>query len=250
MSSNSDGSLEPALDPKRLPRHIAIIMDGNGRWAKKRLLNRVSGHERGSETVREIVKACREFQIPVLTLYAFSTENWSRPKLEVQALMTLLERFLSSEEKELMENGIRLNTIGDIERLPDRVYKRIQEVVALTRNNRNLLLNLALSYGGRAEIVRMVRSISARVCDGIISPDDITEEIVGAHLYTASIPDPDLLIRTSGEMRISNFLLWQIAYSELYITPTLWPDFNREEFVQILLDYQRRERRFGAVTAE
>jgi undecaprenyl diphosphate synthase len=249
LSFNSAGSVGPVLDKEKLPRHVAIIMDGNGRWAKKRLLNRVNGHERGSETVREIVRACREFEIPVLTLYAFSTENWQRPKLEVQALMALLERFLSSEEKELMENGIRLNTIGDIERLPERVYSKIKEVMASTRNNEQLLLNLALSYGGRAEIIRMVQSISASVRDGVMTPDEITEQTVAAHLYTASIPDPDLLIRTSGEMRISNFLLWQIAYSEIYITNTLWPDFGREEFHEILIDYQRRERRFGTVNA-
>jgi len=250
LSSNSDGRAEPKLDKKKLPRHVAIIMDGNGRWARKRLLNRVNGHERGSETVRQIVRACREFGISILTLYAFSTENWQRPKLEVQALMALLERFLISEEKELLENGIRLNAIGEIDRLPDRVCDRIQEVMASTRHNDQMLLNLALSYGGRAEIVRMVQSISKKVRDGVMTPGDITEEAVSAHLYTASIPDPDLLIRTSGEMRISNFLLWQIAYSEIYITNTLWPDFNREEFIDILDDYQHRERRFGAVMAE
>ena len=250
MSSNAAGSAEPILDKKKLPRHVAIIMDGNGRWARKRLLNRVNGHERGSETVRDIVRACRELGISILTLYAFSTENWQRPKLEVQALMTLLERFLSSEEKELMENGIRLNAIGEIERLPDRVFRKVQDVMALTRDNEGMLLNLALSYGGRAEIVRMVQSISEEVSDGRMMPADITEETVSSHLYTASIPDPDLLIRTSGEMRISNFLLWQIAYSEIYITNTLWPDFDREEFLKILMDYQRRERRFGTVTAE
>jgi undecaprenyl diphosphate synthase len=250
LSSNSDGSVEPKLDIEKLPRHVAIIMDGNGRWARKRLLNRVSGHERGSETVRQIVRACREFGISILTLYAFSTENWQRPKMEVQALMALLERFLISEEKELVENGIRLNAIGEIQRLPDRVFTKIQEVMVSTRHNEHLLLNLALSYGSRAEIVRMVQSISEKVRNGAMTPSDITEDTVSAHLYTASIPDPDLLIRTSGEMRISNFLLWQIAYSEIYITNTLWPDFNREEFIEILADYQLRERRFGAVMAE
>jgi undecaprenyl diphosphate synthase len=250
LSSNSAGSVEPTLDKKKLPRHVAIIMDGNGRWAKKRLLNRVNGHERGSETVRDIVRASRELGISVLTLYAFSTENWQRSRLEIQALMALLERFLTSEEKELMENGIRLNAIGEIERLPERVCRKIQDVMALTRKNERMLLNLALSYGGRAEIVRMVQAISEKVRDGIMTPGDITEETVAGHLYTASIPDPDLLIRTSGEMRISNFLLWQIAYSEIYITNTLWPDFGRQEFLDILADYQRRERRYGTVTAE
>ncbi|MFH0729199.1 MAG: isoprenyl transferase [Pseudomonadota bacterium] len=250
MSSNPAGSADPILDIKKLPRHVAIIMDGNGRWARKRLLNRINGHERGAETVRDIVRTSRELGISVLTLYAFSTENWQRPKLEVQALMALLERFLSLEEKELMESGIRLNAIGEIQRLPDKVFRKIQDVMALTRQNELMLLNLALSYGGRAEIVRMVRSISEEVRDGRMRPGDITEETVSSHLYTASIPDPDLLIRTSGEMRISNFLLWQIAYSEIYITNTLWPDFGREEFLKILLDYQHRERRFGTVTVE
>lgn len=250
MSSNIAGSVGPILDKNKLPRHVAIIMDGNGRWARKRLLNRVNGHERGAETVREIVRVCRELGVSVLTLYAFSTENWQRPKLEVQALMTLLERFLTSEEKELMENGIRLNAIGEIERLPEGVCGRIRDVMALTRNNEDMVLNLALSYGGRAEIIRMVQSISEKVCDGGMTPRDITEETVAAHLYTASIPDPDLLIRTSGEMRVSNFLLWQIAYSEIHFTDTLWPDFGREEFLEILAEYQCRERRFGTVTAE
>jgi undecaprenyl diphosphate synthase len=225
-------------------------MDGNGRWARKRLLNRIKGHERGTETVREIVRTARGLGIPVLTLYAFSTENWKRPKLEVQALMGLLERFLKSEEKEMCENDIRLNTIGDIQQLPERVQRIIEAVKASTCKNNSLLLNLALSYGGRSEIVRMARNLAGKVLDGAMTPADIDEATVAAHLYTDGIPDPDLLIRTSGEMRISNFLLWQIAYSELYITDTLWPDFGAQEFIEILRAYQRRERRFGAVSAE
>lgn len=250
MSSNSPGIQEIGLDPRKLPRHVAIIMDGNGRWAKKRLLNRIKGHERGTEAVRSIVRTCRDIGISVLTLYAFSTENWNRPAMEVQALMTLLERFLDSEEKEMVENGIRFDTIGENHRLPDRVQKKIQAVKASTCRNDALLLNLALSYGSRAEIVRMARTIAEKVLAGRMALDEINEAAVAAHLYTEHLPDPDLLIRTSGEMRVSNFLLWQIAYSEIYVTHTLWPDFGREEFIEILGAYQRRERRFGMVPAE
>jgi len=250
LSSNSPGKKGSVLDPQKLPKHVAIIMDGNGRWAKKRLLNRVKGHERGTEVVRDIVRACRDLGIPVLTLYAFSTENWNRPVMEVQALMSLLERFLSSEEKEMVENDIRFDTIGEIHRLPDRIKSKIQSVKASTHHNGALRLNLALSYGSRAEIVKMVRTLAGKVASGEMAIEDIDEAAVSAHLYTGSLPDPDLLIRTSGEMRISNFLLWQIAYSEIYITNTLWPDFGREEFMEILDAYQRRERRFGAVFAE
>lgn len=235
------------LDPANLPRHVAIIMDGNGRWAKKRLMNRIKGHEKGSETVRTVVRTSREVGISVLTLYAFSTENWQRPKAEVAALMMLLDRFLKSERKEMMDNDIRLNTIGQIDRLPGFVRKVLEEIMQLTGQNRSMTLNLALSYGARNEIVRMVRSIAEKAISGDITPEAISEQLVSDHLYTADFPDPDLLIRTSGEMRISNFLLWQIAYSEIYVTKTLWPDFSKEEYLQILKDYQQRERRFGKV---
>lgn len=239
------------LDPEFLPKHVAIIMDGNGRWAKKRLLNRIKGHQKGTEVVRSIVKACREIEIPILTLYAFSTENWKRPKTEVTALMTILKRFLVTEQEEMMENNISLNAIGQIERLPGEVQDILRNTIALTKSNNGLLLNLALSYGGRDEIVRAVRQIAKKVKNKIINPDDsenqITEDLISDHLYTRAMPDPDLLIRTSGEMRISNFLLWQIAYSEIFITNTLWPDFGKKEFISILKDYQRRERRFGKV---
>ncbi len=252
MSFKATGTVggQRDLDPDKLPRHVAIIMDGNGRWAKKRLLNRVKGHERGTETVREIVKTCCRLSIPVLTLYAFSTENWKRPRMEIHALMGLLERFLKSEEAMMLEKGIRLNTFGDIQELPKRVQGVLETVKASTRQNDSLLLNLALSYGGRPEIVRMARSLAGKVRDGAMTVADIDEAAVSAHLYTNGIPDPDLLIRTSGEMRISNFLLWQIAYTEIYVTDTLWPDFGSEEFIEILGAYQRRERRFGAVPTE
>jgi undecaprenyl diphosphate synthase len=247
LSSNTSSSIFNNLDPAKLPSHVAIIMDGNGRWAKKRLLNRIQGHEKGSETVRTIVRACRKIGIPYLTLYAFSTENWQRPKSEVVALMTLLKKFLDSEQKEMLDNNIRLYAIGQIERLPENVRQALHKVMELTKKNDGMILNLALSYGGRAEIVKMVKEIAIKAKDGGMDPDSITPEIISEHLYTSQLPDPDLLIRTSGEMRISNFLLWQIAYSEIYITDTLWPDFGKDEFVQILKDYQQRERRFGKV---
>jgi undecaprenyl diphosphate synthase len=244
-SPSSVGSAE--LDINHLPVHIAIIMDGNGRWAKKRLLNRIKGHEKGSKTVRTVVRCCREIGIRYLTLYAFSTENWQRPKKEVDALMVLLIKFLQSELNELVENNIRLRVIGQVDRLPAEVRNALQETMAATKNKSGMDLILALSYGGRAEIVTMVQTLADKIKRGLVEPEAITAEMVADHLYTRDIPDPDLLIRTSGEMRISNFLLWQIAYSEIFVTPTLWPDFSKDELLQILQDYQRRERRFGAV---
>lgn len=247
MNSNTSSSIHTDLDPQNLPFHVAIIMDGNGRWAKKRLLNRIKGHEKGSETVRTIVRACREIGIRILTLYAFSTENWQRPQIEISALMTLLKKFLISEQKEMLDNNIRLNTIGQTERLPEDVRQELQKSMMLTRKNEGLILNLALSYGGRAEIVKAVKEIAIKAIDGRIDPDSITQDLISKHLYTAEMPDPDLLIRTSGEMRISNFLLWQLAYTEICVTDTLWPDFGKDEFIRILKNYQQRERRFGKV---
>jgi len=247
LNSNQTTQGETDLDPLRLPAHVAIIMDGNGRWAKKRLLNRVKGHEKGSETVRTIVRTSRELNIKYLTLYAFSTENWQRPKTEVTALMMLLNKFLKNERKEMMDNNIRLQTIGQTERLPEKVNGTLKETIALTEKNTGMRLILALSYGSRAEIIRMVQAIAREAIKKKISPESITEDFISGHLYTCNIPDPDLLIRTSGEMRISNFLLWQIAYSEIFITDTLWPDFNRKEYIQILKAYQSRDRRFGNI---
>ena len=235
----------PSLQPESLPRHIAIIMDGNGRWAKKRSLNRIRGHREGTESVRDIVRACREMGIEVLTLYAFSTENWQRPRHEISALMSLLKGFLRSELPEMMENGIRLNAIGQTERFPGDVVKVLQEVMDMTRKNWGMLLNLALSYGGRDEIVAAARKIAAEVVAGRLQAEEITEAVFSSYLYTHGMPEPDLLIRTSGEMRISNFLLWQIAYAEIYVTSTLWPDFRRGELIHIVHEYQKRERRFG-----
>jgi len=247
LSSNPSSSIHADLDPQNLPFHVAIIMDGNGRWAKKRLLNRIKGHEKGSESVRAIVRASREIGIRILTLYAFSTENWQRPQTEIYALMTLLKKFLISEQKEMLDNNIRLITIGQTERLPEDVRQELQKNMMLTRKNDGLILNLALSYGGRAEIVRAVKEIAIKAKDGRIDPDSITPDLISKHLYTAEMPDPDLLIRTSGEMRISNFLLWQLAYTEICVTDTLWPDFGKDEFMRILKNYQQRERRFGKV---
>ena len=246
MSFNTDFSLHTDFDTASIPSHVAIIMDGNGRWAKKRMLNRVQGHRKGAETVRTIVECCREIGISILTLYAFSTENWQRPKMEVAALMSLLAKFLKSEQKNMLDNNIRLNAIGQIERLPEHVRQALYEAMTLTKNNEGMIFNLALSYGGRAEIVRMVRDVAIKAKEGRIDPDSITYEVVSDHLYTKGMPDPDLLIRTSGEMRISNFLLCQIAYTEIFVTDTLWPDFSKEEFLRILQNYQHRERRFGS----
>jgi undecaprenyl diphosphate synthase len=235
------------IDSEKSPGHVAIIMDGNGRWAKKKLMNRVFGHEKGAETVREIITVCRELKIKILTLYAFSTENWSRPKKEVDTLMKLLKKFVKSEKKDLHDKGIRLNVIGQKERLPSDVQEELDSAIEKTKNNTAMILNLALSYGAREEITRAVRKIAHAATQGEILTEDINEEMVSKYFYTAGMPDPDLLIRTSGEMRISNFLLWQIAYSELHISETLWPDFTRDEFINILRDYQKRDRRFGKV---
>lgn len=247
MNSSPSSSNSIELDTTKLPAHVAIIMDGNGRWAKKRLLNRINGHEKGSETVRTIVRTCRQIGISYLTLYAFSTENWQRPKTEVEALMALLRKFLQSERKEMVENNIRLRVIGQLDRLPKKVREALDQSITATREGTGMDLILALSYGGRAEIVRMVQELAGKIKDGLIDPQAVNEELISDHLYTRDIPDPDLLIRTSGEMRISNFLLWQIAYTELFVTSTLWPDFSKEELLQILKDFQVRVRRFGTV---
>ncbi len=234
------------LEPEKLPKHVAAIMDGNGRWAKKRLMNRVKGHEEGTESVRVIVRTSRKLGIKYLTLYAFSEENWKRPRHEITALMGILKRFLKSELPEMMNNGIRLRAIGSIEKLPDDAKKVLMDTIEKTSSNNDMLLSLALSYGSRQEITRAVKEIAMKVRSGSLDPDNINEEIINDYLYTSGIPDPDLLIRTSGEYRISNFLLWQIAYTEFYITPTLWPDFREDEYMAALLDFQNRERRYGA----
>jgi len=230
---------------KELPEHVAIIMDGNGRWAKKRMRNRTQGHEKGADTVRTVTRVTRKLSIPFLTLYAFSTENWHRSKTEVSALMHLLKQFLKSEKKEMLDNNIKLTTIGQTHRLPTDVRTVLEETRNATSKNTGMILNLALSYGGRDDIVNAARQCAEAVQLGNIRSDEITEDLFQSYLSTNGMPDPDLLIRTSGEMRVSNFLLWQIAYSELFITPTLWPDFTEEEYLSILAHYKNRERRFG-----
>jgi len=233
------------LEKARLPRHVAVIMDGNGRWATRRGLSRVEGHKRGKAAVQTIVETAAELGLEYLTLYAFSTENWQRPAGEVRALMSLLRRYLRTELHKLMENGIRLLAIGDLGRLPVAVRRELEDVIRTTRENAGLTVVLAVSYGGREEIIAAVRSLASAAVGGQISPLEINEEAFTQHLWTAEIPDPDLLIRTSGEFRLSNFLLWQMAYTEIHVTATLWPDFGREEFLRALADYQGRERRFG-----
>ena len=230
------------LQIEKLPRHIAIIMDGNGRWAKQRHLPRIMGHRKGIETVREVVRECRKLGIEVLTLYAFSTENWRRPKTEIKALMALLKKFIRSEMLELHQNNTRVTMIGDLSKLPDDVMPAVREIMDVTRNNTGMTLNVALSYSGRDDILRAVRML---VSESGRQAADITEELFSSCLDTAGQPDPDLLIRTSGELRVSNFLLWQIAYSELYITEVLWPDFGKEDLSKALRDFQTRSRRFG-----
>lgn len=237
-----------SIDPEKLPKHVAIIMDGNGRWAKKRAFNRIRGHEEGAKSVREIVRTSRETGIQWLTLYAFSEENWKRPAYEVKALMTLLKSYLKSELEEMLETGIRFRTIGRTTKLPDDVQKILLRTVKKTAANKGMTLSLALSYGSRQEIVDTVQALARRVQAGDISPEDIDEQQINAALYTADMPDPDLLIRTSGEYRVSNFLLWQMAYTEFYITQTLWPDFRKEEYLRAIEEYQKRERRFGATS--
>lgn len=234
-----------SLDKSRLPRHVAIIMDGNGRWATLQGKSRIEGHRRGKTSVRVIVEMTRKLGIPFLTLFAFSTENWLRPRDEVRALMGLLETYLVAEQPKMMRYGIRLQAVGDRERLPLNVRRTLEDVEELTHDNRRMTVVLALSYSGRDELVRMANKLARKIRDGSLKAGEIDEEIVAEHMDTPGVPDPDLLIRTSGEMRISNFYLWQIAYSELYVTPTLWPDFREQEYLQALLEYQRRRRRFG-----
>jgi undecaprenyl diphosphate synthase len=230
-----------------LPQHVAVIMDGNGRWARERHLPRVEGHRRGAESAKTIIRTAGEVGIKYLTLYAFSVENWNRPKDEVDALMKYLIHYLKAETPDLNKNNVRLQAIGQIHRLPENVQEQLQKSIATLSKNNGLTLVLALSYGGRTEIVDAVRAIAREAKAGKLEPDAITEKTFSQHLYTRNYPDPDLLIRTSGEMRISNFLLWQISYAELVITPTLWPDFRKPQFFAALEEYAKRHRRFGGI---
>ena len=230
-----------------LPQHVAIIMDGNGRWAKQRHLPRVEGHRQGAESARTIIRAAGELGIKYLTLYAFSTENWNRPKDEVDTLMKYLIQYLKRETPELNKSNVRLQVIGQIWRLPENVQEQVRKSIATLEKNNGLTLVLALSYSGRSELLDAVRAIAAKAKEGRLDPSDITERIISEHLHTRNWPDPDLLIRTSGEMRVSNFLLWQISYAEFVITPTLWPDFRKPQLIEALEEYARRHRRFGGI---
>jgi len=244
-----DWSLAQAIDPARLPEHIAIIMDGNGRWAARRRLPRVAGHKAGVSAVRSTVETCAQLGVKVLTLYAFSVENWKRPRTEVDMLWRLLRFYLKQELPNLQKNDVRMQAIGRLDALPAQVRRELDGVIEATSANRGLLLNLAINYGGRAEIVDAMNAIvdMARM-DGRLESLKFDEDMISTSLYTASCPDPDLLIRTSGEMRISNFLLWQIAYAELYVTDTLWPDFSRTDLLRAVLEYQKRDRRYGGLS--
>lgn len=243
-------SFKEHIDFNNLPRHIAVIMDGNGRWAKKKGAMRIFGHRNAVQAVRDVTEGSGEIGIKYLTLYAFSTENWGRPKEEVDGLMELLVNTLKQEIKTLMENQVKLITIGDTSNLPEDCQKNLEWAVNTTKNNSGMTLILALSYSGRWEITRAVKAIAEEIKSGKLTEADVNEEMIGRHLQTAGIPDPELLIRTSGEMRVSNFLLWQIAYSELYITPTLWPDFRKEHLYEAIWSYQQRERRFGKTSEQ
>ena len=238
------------INTEQKPKHVAIIMDGNGRWAKQKGMLRVFGHRNGVKAVKQTVEAASEIGIEVLTLYAFSTENWNRPKTEVKALMKILVSSLKDELETFQQNNIRLQTIGQTQNLPKKAQKELLEVIELTKNNTSMVLNLALSYGSREEIVNTIKNISKKVVNKQLSIEEIDENIINNHLYTFTLPDVDFLIRTSGEKRISNFLLWQIAYAELYFTDVLWPDFRKEDFFKAILDYQCRERRFGKISEQ
>ncbi len=238
------------IDKQNLPQHVAIIMDGNGRWAKQRGNKRIFGHKNGVQSVRSVVEAAGEIGIKYLTLYAFSTENWKRPKLEVNALMSLFISAVKNETKNLMKNNVRMKAIGNLTNLPSNVQNNLNEIINITKNNTGLTLILALSYSSRQEIKDTIINISKEVIDNKISIDDINENLVSSRLQTSEFPDPELLIRTSGEFRISNFLLWQISYSELYFTDILWPDFTKEHFFKAIYNYQQRERRFGKITEQ
>ncbi|PSB32631.1 polyprenyl diphosphate synthase [Stenomitos frigidus] len=233
------------LECERLPRHVAVIMDGNGRWAKQRGMPRIMGHRRGVDVLKDLLRCCRDWGIQALTAYAFSTENWGRPSEEVEFLMTLFERVLRQELREMVQENVQIRFVGNLQALPQSLQEEIARSVELTQHNQSIRFTVATNYGGRQEILQACRAIATQVQQGLLQPEQIDEAVFERHLYTAGICDPDLLIRTSGEMRLSNFLLWQMAYAELYVTDTLWPDFDRKAFYQALSAYQQRDRRFG-----
>lgn len=241
------GSANNTFDLSRVPRHIAIIMDGNGRWAGKRMMPRSYGHRAGMEALRRIVETCSELGVKILTVYAFSTENWKRPREEVGFLMNLLQEYVNRELNTLHKENVCIKVVGLMEGLEPHIQQELRRSIKLTSSNTGLILNVALNYGGRAELVRAARSLAEMVRDGELEAAAIDEEVFAGQLFTAGVPDPDLLIRTAGERRLSNFLLWQIAYTELWVTDVLWPDFTKDDLVQAIIDYQQRERRFGAI---
>ena len=238
------------INPDNIPKHVAVIMDGNGRWAKGKGMNRIFGHKNALTAVRETIEAAAELGTEAITLYAFSTENWNRPKIEVNALMSLLISSLNKESITFKENDVRVNAIGNINNLPDSAQKTLKQVIKETQNNKKIVLTLALSYGAREEIINTIKNISKKVVNNDLSIEEIDEKIINNHLYTFNLPDVDLMIRTSGEQRISNFLLWQMAYAELYFTNILWPDFRKEHFYDAIIEYQNRERRFGKTSEQ
>ena len=242
--------IQTQINTHKIPKHVAIIMDGNGRWAKQKGMLRVFGHRNGVKAVKQTIDAASEIGVEVITLYAFSTENWNRPKTEVKALMNLLVSSLKDELDAFQEKNIRLQTIGQTESLPKKAQRQLKEVIELTKNNTSMVLNLALSYGSREEIVNTIKNISKKVVNKELLIEEIDEKIINNHLYTFTLPDVDFLIRTSGEKRISNFLLWQIAYAEFYFTDVLWPDFRKEDFFKAIIEYQNRERRFGKISEQ
>lgn len=239
-------TMNPNGAPSRIPTHVAIIMDGNGRWARERGLPRLAGHRAGTENLRRVIRACVEFGIKILTIYAFSTENWGRPEAEVRGLLSILEQVIDSELEELHQQGVQLRHLGRLEGLSPQLQEKVRQAIELTKNNDRLILNVAFNYGGRDEILQAVRRL---IADGV-RPEEVTEELFTQYLYTAGLPDPDLIIRTSGELRVSNFLIWQAAYAEYYATPVYWPDFDKEELRKALVEYSRRQRRFGVLSPE
>jgi undecaprenyl diphosphate synthase len=245
MNLSSEEKLMKKVDMNRLPAHIAIVMDGNGRWAKKRGLRRVEGHRAGIRSVKKVVRLCNDLKIQILTLYAFSTENWKRPRAEVAVIMSLLKTFLRKEIKELNANHVKLTAIGRLSELPSPALRELKKCMKMTSQNDGLILNLAINYGGRADIIDGIKKLAADIQNGKRTLQDIDEDLFNRYLYTSGLPDPELFIRTSGEMRVSNFLLWQISYAEIFVTPVYWPDFGRENLLQAIIDYQMRERRFG-----
>ena len=245
MARKSD---KPTLDKDRIPRHVAIIMDGNGRWAKKRFLPRTMGHRAGMASLKKVVRTCDDMGIAILTVYAFSTENWKRPRDEVSYLMLLLTEFMHKELDELHQNNVRIQVLGDYNAMPPECRIEIKRALEITRDNTGLIFNIALNYGGRKEILDAAKTLAAQITAGQINAEEVDEEIFSGLLYTKGMPDPDLLIRSSGEMRISNFMLWQIAYTEIVVTDTLWPDFTEQDLVQAVMEYQHRDRKFGGLS--